>query len=85
MLEMEQDYQGGNENKKQALHDFKDSYEMSKLALKKCNKLHGPNKDFLKAGEGHYVSMPDKRMRELYNIVFNPQYQGSDMYSVSYQ
>lgn len=59
-----------NELKKQAVHDFKDSYEMSKLALQKCNKLPGNNSEFLRSGDGHFVSMPHTNIKNSYHRVF---------------
>ena len=85
MMEIDQEFTDQNDIRKQALHDFKDSYEMSKLALKKCNKLIKPNSKFLRAGEGHYVSMPDRKMSDLYSIVFNSQHQAHENHSMSYQ
>lgn len=55
-----------NELKKQAVHDFKDSYEMSKLALQKCNKLPQMSHGFIRSGDGHYVSMPHNNIKNNY-------------------
>ena len=54
---------------------------MSKLALKKCNKLPETQSKFLRAGEGHFVSMPERQIKDSYNIVFNSGIQDSDIYS----
>lgn len=59
-----------NELKKQAVHDFKDSYEMSKMVLQRCNKLPVNNHGFLKSGDGHFVSMPHTNIKNSYLKVF---------------
>jgi len=71
--DIDADIQENQENKKQALNDFKDSYEMSKIALSKCKKIPEPQTEFLRAGKGHYVSMPDQTIRNNYSLVFYNQ------------
>ena len=64
--------QADEENKqKQATNDYKDSYEMSKLALLKCRQIPSIHKDFPRAGDGHFVSNPFKTIRNTYRTVFD--------------
>lgn len=64
--------EGGEEQqKKQPINDYKDSYEMSKMALEKCKQIHPAHKDFVKSGTGKFVSNPFTSIRETYKAVFD--------------
>jgi len=57
--------------KKQPVNDYKDSYEMSKLALKNCHQIEDIHERFVRAGEGKYVSNPKKNIKDAYKQIFN--------------
>lgn len=57
--------------KKQPVNDYKDSYEMSKLALNRCNQIVKTQNEFLRKGAGHFVSNPKKTIMEAYLQSFN--------------
>lgn len=57
--------------KKQPANDYKDSYEMSKLALNRCNQIQRAHSEFLRKGAGHFVSNPKKTIMETYLQSFN--------------
>lgn len=59
--------------KKQPINDYKDSYEMSKLALNRCNQIEPTHQDFLRRGAGHYVSNPQSTIIDAYRKVFDIQ------------
>ena len=67
----DQESQGDEDNaKKLPTNDFKDTYEMSKVALLKWRQMEAPHKDFLRAGEGHFVSNPFRSVKQTYRQVF---------------
>lgn len=57
--------------KKHATNDYKDSYEMSKKALLQCNQIPKNSGNFLKVGDGHFVSNPFRPIRNTYKAVFD--------------
>lgn len=59
--------------KKQPLTDYKDSYEMSKIALERCKQIAPSQHDFLRRGAGHFVSNPQSTIIDAYRKVFDIQ------------